>query len=104
MRHVYGIWFVRKVLPGLALELGAFAAFAFFVQWFIKWGHILNNVLYRLSHHPIGRMGDFWLAALFNTEPVTILLVLASIVTAALFARDTIRVARNLFMPYRVSI
>src|SRR3989344_2083114 len=104
MRHVYGIWFVRKVLPGLALEAGALAVFAVGVQGFVKWGHLVNNLIYRWTHHPIWRMDDFWLEAFRNTELTTKLIVLAAAVAIVFMVRDAIRAARNFFIPHRVSI
>ena len=104
MRHVYGIWFVRKALPGLALEVAALAIFAIGAQWFIKWGHLVNNVIYRWTHQPIARMDDFWLEAIRNTELMTKLFLLAALTVFAFFVRDAVRAARNFFIPHRVSI
>lgn len=104
MRHIYGIWFVRKVLPSLALEAGALAVFAIGMQWSVKWGHLVNNLIYRWTHHPIAKMDDFWLEALRNTELMTKLLVIAAITASVFLVRDALRAARNFFVPYRVSI
>lgn len=104
MRHIYGIWFVRKVVPTLALETAALTFVALVAQMFTTWGHIANNAIYRWTHHPLSRMDDFWIEAFRNTDIAVKFLVLAGMVAAALLVRDTVRATRNFFVPHRVSI
>ena len=103
MRKIYGMWFVRRVLPTLSVEAGLLVVIAVGAQGFIKWGHIVNNVLWRLSHHPVEKLGHFWLAALANTELATIMLGAGACVAAAFFVRDARRTMRNFLLHSRVT-
>ncbi len=107
MRRVYGMWFMRRVLPGLSLEMGVLALVVLGMQNFLKFGHIINNVLYRVSHHPVGKLGDFWLAAFANTEFITIAMLASGLVFGSLMIRDvvraTVRFRGNLLRPERVT-
>lgn len=55
MRSVYFIWFARKVLPYLALELAAFAGFAYFLGQQVYVARVLEystSVLSTNMAHP----------------------------------------------------
>lgn len=108
MRNIYSIWFVRKVLPGLSIEVGVLAAFAFVAQNFIKFGHIVNNLLFRVSHQPALKLVDFWLAAFSNTELMTKLMLVGAIAVGVFIVRDAIRTTRrftgNFFAVSRVTL
>ncbi len=96
MRKIYGIWFVRRMLPILALETAVIGAVALFMQGFIKYGHLINNTLYRWSHHPVSNMGSFWLEAFMHTELVMKALLAATVVVLGLLARDAFRTVRRM--------
>ncbi len=96
MNKIYGIWFVQRVLPVLSLEATVLVSAVWFAQNFMKFGHIVNNVIWRLNHHPAAKLADFGVATLFNTEFMLLAVLIGAVAAGSLMARDVTRLTRGL--------
>lgn len=96
MRKVYGIWFARRVLPFLCLEIGVFSAVFFSIQTSVSFGHVMNNAVVRATQYPLSSFGYFWYDALFNAELLTLVMVAGAAFVGSLMFRDTLRFTKKM--------
>lgn len=96
MRRIYAIWFVKRVMPVFALEIGAFTVMLSAIQSRVSFDKIVANAQYRMSHHPISHFGQYVLNAVSSTEFATLVVSFGIIIAGAFFARDAFRVSRKL--------
>jgi hypothetical protein len=96
MRRVTFIWFSRRVLPFLLLEI--------LTVWFatVKIAEyvFVNQVFYNATIHTLSRspfmMINFFFRAFMNTEMLVQLLIAASCIGGSLIMRDLLRSSRAL--------
>lgn len=94
MRRVYGIWFVRGVLPLFAAEVVVLTAIVFGAKSYISFEHIMNNAVYRITHHPTVMVWGYIVDAFTNAEFVSLVFLLGAVLVGAFIVRDTLRSVR----------
>ena len=95
MRKIYTIWFFRYVLPILSLELIVLSAIILRVQSQVSFNHVFYNATSRALQYSFSSFGLFWLAAIFNTEVITQVLLAVGLVVGWLVVRDAMRISRQ---------
>ncbi|MEK7649727.1 MAG: hypothetical protein AAB367_02085 [Patescibacteria group bacterium] len=107
MRRVYGIWFVRRVLPILALEVATLVFVISAVQSYMSFGEFFRNAFDRSTGRPLGNSLWYWADMMMNTEHMIKLFMVGAGAAGWLVVRDTMRVSRqvrsNFFATRRVS-
>lgn len=101
MRRVWTIWFVRRVLPWLALE----AAALWFVLAKMAEQIFVNKVLQNAVAHTFSRspfeFPSFFIHAFLNTETLVQTLIIALLTASILLARDLARTSSALIPRHR---
>ena len=107
MRRVYAIWFTKRVLPTITLELGIVTLAAVAIQSYMSFGLVFATTLERAGHYSPGKFGSYVVEAFYRAEWITTLLFLIMLVVGSLFLRDSARVSKdfgkNFFWASRVS-
>lgn len=102
MRRVWTIWFVRRVLPWLALE----AAAVWFVLTKMAEQVFVNKVLQNAVVHTFSRspfeFPSFFIRAFFNTDVLVQTLIMALLTAGILLVRDLTRTSH--LLPQRRSL
>lgn len=94
MRRVKIIWFLRRVLPFLALEIVASMYMLSKIAEQVFVNHVLQNAaVHTFTRSPI-MFADFFLRAFVNTEIAVQTLVIVSLVGGILITRDASRTLR----------
>lgn len=94
MRRVRFIWFTRRVLPALILEVVGGVLFIQKIAEYVFVNNVLQNaVTHTFTRSPV-MFADFFFRALINTEIMVQVLLLASALAAFLFAKDIRRSLR----------
>ena len=94
MRRVYGIWFVKKALPWLALEGVAVYIVLQQLAEHVFVNHVLANAaLHTFARTPIA-FAQYFMQALLNTDMVVQILIALSAVCLVLLARQMSRLVR----------
>jgi len=96
MRRIWGIWFVRRVLPWLVLEV---AAAALVLQKFAEYVFV-NRVFHNATLHTINRspfdIFSFFTNAFFNTEFIVQALLISSLAVGLLFVKQLFKAYMSL--------
>lgn len=95
MHRVYGIWFVRRVLPRLLIE----GAVAFIIVRELANRVFVNHVLSNAALHTFARTPlefvQYFGRAFMNTESLTQILLAGSFILASLLVRDFLHTTRR---------
>jgi hypothetical protein len=95
MRRIYGIWFARRVMPFLAIELVVLGAIIICAQSRMSFHNIAANIQSRVTQHSVIFLWGYTIETLRNADFIAIL-VLIGIAGAGMFiVRDALRVARR---------
>jgi hypothetical protein len=98
MRRVYGIWFVKKVLPYVAAEAVVFAGFIYFIGRQVYVANVIqyaSSVLTVNMAHP-ANFASFALGVFMRTELGVQISVLGALLMAAFVFRNLIASAVQL--------
>ncbi|MSR76289.1 MAG: hypothetical protein EXS68_01710 [Candidatus Ryanbacteria bacterium] len=95
MRRVYGIWFVRRVLPILALEVATLVFVITAVQSYMSFGEFFRNAFDRSTSKPLGNALWYWADMMIATEHMIKLFIMGAAAAGWLVVRDTMRVTRQ---------
>ena len=96
MRRVYGIWFVKRVLPRLVGETIVVYIAVTQIAAHVFINHVLANaVLHTFSRSPI-TIFNYFANALINSEVLVQTMLMSSVVLAGFMLRDIVRASRLL--------
>jgi hypothetical protein len=95
MRRVYGIWFVRRVLPILALEVATLVFVITAVQSYMSFGEFFRNALERSTSKPLSNALWYWADMMVHTEHMIKLFMMGALAASWLVVRDTMRITRQ---------
>ncbi|MDA1335226.1 MAG: hypothetical protein O2794_04460 [bacterium] len=95
MRRIYGIWFVRQVLPLFCLEVLVFSAIIVGAQSYMSFSNIMNNILVRMDNFSPMNFGNFIMNAFTNTEVVSLILFTGAFVVGSFIMKDTFKLSRK---------
>ncbi len=94
MRRVYGIWFVKRVLPRfLAETVVVYVAVTQIAQHVFVNRVLANAVLHTFSRSPVTIL-DYFANAFMNSEIAVQAMLMGSIVLAGFMLRDIVRASR----------
>ncbi len=96
MRRVYGIWFVRRVLPILALEVATLVFVVSAVQSYMSFGEFFRNAIERSTSRSLGSALWYWTDMMMHTEHMIKLFMVGAAAAGWLVVRDTMRVTRQM--------
>ena len=95
MRRIYFTWFLRRALPVLVAEMAVLVLIVGSIQSRISFWHVVNNALLRITQHPLQTFSYYVYEALYQSQLIEKLLILAVIGVAAFMLRDIARVSRS---------
>ena len=96
MRKVYGIWFMKRVLPWLAAEFVVLSTIFAGAQSYLSFGHILTNAVVRVKYYSLLSFSDFLMSAVTNADLFTLTMLVGAFFVGTLVVRDTIRATRRM--------
>jgi len=96
MRRVYGIWFLRRVLPILALEVATLVFVISAVQSYMSFGEFFRNAIDRSTNRPLGSALWYWTDVIMQTEHMIKLFMVGAMAAGWLVVRDTMRISRQM--------
>jgi len=95
MRRVYGIWFLRSVLPWVLMEMALLALFFWQMTDYVWVRFVWENFIIYAKAHPLGFLG-FPVNAIMWADMASQLTLLGLAVAGALFAKDIAKSMRSL--------
>lgn len=96
MRRIYFTWFVRKVLPVLAVELGVFALIIFTIQSYVSLKDIIETAILRTTHFSLVVIGKYVYESFLQSELIVKALFVGAIFMGIFAIRDTVRISKTL--------
>lgn len=85
MQRVQGIWFMKRVLPFILLEVGVFVFAVYTIASRVWVSHVMENLASAMKGGVIGKVWSFTSYAFMHTELFVQLAILGSLVAAVLF-------------------
>ena len=95
MRRVKAIWFFRRVLPFLAVELALVAIVLQQIASSVFVNHVIQNAAVHTFERSPVMFADFFFRAFLNTETLIQTLVIASLIGSVFLLRDMARTFRT---------
>ncbi len=96
MGRVYGIWFARRVLPILALEVATLVFVITAVQSYMSFGEFFRNAMERSTGRPLANTLWYWADMMIQTEYMIKLFAVGAAAAGWLVVRDAMRVTRQM--------
>ncbi len=96
MRRVYGIWFARRVLPILALEVATLVFVVSAMQSYMSFSEFFSNAMERSTGRPLASIFRYWADMMMSTEYMVKLFMIGAGAAGWLMIRDTARVTRQM--------
>lgn len=86
MQRVQGIWFMRRVLPFILLEIGVLAFALYTIASRVWVSRVMENFMLSMKGGIVGKIWNFTSYAFMHTELFVQLAILGSVAAAILFA------------------